>query len=154
MALIHGTDYVFCPKATYVGKLGVGDGCLIGTRNLLLLLPSRVDKVEWNRYIEVRIFQLGDDPVNVSIQRVLEGEGLTVDELEVFMRDAAAKLPGSEVGELTQMKRVRVRAGFFSRGIYYSVKDKGVGWKGYPLKGKAMAQSWVDFYKTLPTFVA
>ena len=154
MALIHGTDYVFCPKTTYIGTLGVGDGCLIGTRSLLLMLPLRVDKVEWNRHIETSLFHLGDDPVDVTIQRVLEEEGLTVDALEGFMRDVAAKLPGSMVGELAEMKRVRVRAGFLSRGIYYSVKQKGGGWTGYPLKGKAMAQSWVDFYETLPTFVS
>ena len=66
----------------------------------------------------------------------------------------AAQIDGATLIELDKAKRVRVRAGWFSRGIYASDREKGPGWKGYPLKGKALAQEWVEFYKHLPNFVA
>ncbi len=154
MGLHEGRDYVFCAKATYVGALGVGEGCLIGTRNRLLMVPLKVQVVDWNRSVTTTQFTLGDEPLNVGLARVLGTTEMDVPALEAFMAGVAGEVGGSALVELDSRKRVRVRAGWFSRGIYHSDRVKGPGWMGYPLKGKRLAQNWVDFYRALPNFVA
>ncbi len=154
MALQEGIDYVFCLKTTYIGSLGVGDGCLVGTRSLLLMVPLKVEAVVWNSHVTTTTFQLGNEPVNAGIARVLSQAALTVEELEAFMRQTVGRLEGAALTELHTQRRVRVRSGWFSRGIYCSEKEKGPGWMGYPLKGKELAQRWVAFYQQLPNFVS
>ncbi|MFT5356525.1 MAG: hypothetical protein ACI9KE_003750 [Polyangiales bacterium] len=154
MGLQDGRDYVFCAKATYVGNLGVGEGCLVGTKGRLLMVPLKVQVVDWNRSVTTTQFSLGDEPLNVGLARVLSTAEMEVPSLESFMADVAAKVAGSALVELNSCKRVRVRDGWFSRGIYHSNRAKGPGWKGYPLKDKLVAQGWVNFYQSLPNFVA
>lgn len=154
MALQQGRDYVFCPKTTYVGSLGLGTGCLVGTQRRLLMVPLQVEVVVWNRSITTTTFSLGDEPLNTGIARVLSGAELDVAGLETFMAEVAEGVEGSALVALDERERVRVRAGWFSRGIYHSDRPKGPGWKGYPLKGKQMALEWLEFYRTLPNFVS
>jgi hypothetical protein len=52
------------------------------------------------------------------------------------------------------MKRVRVRASWFSRGVYCNPEASGWGgWTGYPISGKEVAAEWLAFYKTAENFV-
>lgn len=153
MALADGKDFVFCHRTTYVGTAGIGIGCLVGTRRRLLAVPLSVEVAVWNRSVTRTTFSLGDEPLNDGIARVLTGAELTVDELEEFLATIAGKLDGAALADLATAKRVRVRAGWFSRGIYHSAKERGPGWTGYPLKGRELAQRWLRFYGNLPNFV-
>lgn len=154
MSLEYGVDYVFCPKSTYVGSAGIGDGCLVGTKRLVLVVPLKIETVVWNRSITTTTFQLGNEPVNTGIGRVLTQPEATLGELEQLMSTIHSDLTGAVLHDVGHYARVRVRAGWFSRGIYFSEKEKGPGWKGYPLKGKEMAQHWVAFYQGMDNFVA
>ncbi len=153
MALVDGRDFVYCPKTTYIGSAGVGDGCLIGTRTRLLMVPLRVDTAVWNRSVTTTTWQLGDEPIGAALARVLRASDLTVDALNRTLESIDAKVEATSLGRLDEAKRVRVRTGWFSRGIYHSAKAKGPGWTGFPLKGKPLAQTWCEFYRTLPNFV-
>lgn len=151
--LEEGKDYVYAPKTTYVGGLGVGEGCLLGTRRSLLMVPTKIDSVVWNRSITTTRFQLGNEPIAEGIRKLLVDPELDAATLEAMIGEIAAKVDGAAHHDLTQMKRLRVRAGWFSRGIYVNAKEGGVGgWAGYPLKGKGRAQHWMMFYRDMPIF--
>ncbi len=154
MALVEGRDFVYCPKTTYIGSAGVGEGCLVGTRRRLLMVPLRVDTAVWNRSITTTTWQLGDEPIGAALARMLSASDLSVEALDSTLEALAEKVKATGLGKLDEAKRVRVRSGWFSRGIYYSAKAKGPGWTGYPLKGKPLAQAWLDFYRDLPNFVS
>ncbi|MCB9568318.1 MAG: hypothetical protein H6710_14100 [Myxococcales bacterium] len=154
MALSEGSDFVFCPKTTYVGGAGIGEGCLIGTRRRLLMVPLRVDAAVWNRSVTTTTWRLGDEPLGDAIARILRDPALTLGGLEETMGALAEEIEGAVLGKLDEARRVRVRAGWFSRGVYFSAREKGPGWSGFPLKGKPLALAWLDFYRGLPNFVA
>jgi len=153
MALVEGRDFVYCPKTTYIGTAGVGDGCLVGTRRRLLMVPLRVDTTVWNRSITTTTWTLGDEPIGTALGRILSDASMTLGELEATLATINSKIRATSLGKLDEAQRVRVRTGWFSRGIYHSAKAKGPGWTGFPLKGKPLAQAWCDFYRTLPNFV-
>ena len=154
MAVVEGRDFVYCPKTTYIGSAGVGEGCLVGTRRLLLMVPLSVDTVVWNRSITTTTWKLGDEPIGTALARILSSGEMTLEELESTLEMVDAKIEAASLGKLDEAKRVRVRTGWFSRGIYHSARAKGPGWTGFPLKGKPLAQAWCDFYAKLPNFVS
>ena len=154
MALEDGRDFVYCPKTTYIGSAGVGDGCLVGTRTRLLMVPLRVDTAVWNRSVTTTTWQLGDEPIGTALARILSASDLTVDALNTTLESINEQIAATSLGKLDEAKRVRVRTGWFSRGIYHSAKAKGPGWTGFPLKGKPLAQAWCEFYRALPNFVS
>ncbi|MEZ4380565.1 MAG: hypothetical protein R3A79_04420 [Nannocystaceae bacterium] len=145
---------MYCPRTTYVGSAGVGDGCVIGTHTRLLMVPLRVDTAVWNQSVTTTTWQLGDEPIGAALAKILSASDLTRDGLNATLESLAARVKATALGKLDEAKRVRVRTGWFSRGIYYSAKEKGPGWTGYPLKGKPLAQAWADFYRALPNFVS
>lgn len=153
MALSEFSDYMFHPKVTYVGEGGVGKGCLIGTKKYLLMVPLKVDLTDYNRTITTTTYKLGDDTIDVGIAKFLQLPDLTIEALEDFIMERAENIEISELLDLSAQKRVRVKNGWLSKGIYASEKENGPGWKGYPLNGKDVALKWIDFYKGLPNFV-
>ena len=118
------------------------------------MIPIRIDRAVWNSHVTTTTFQLGDETINDGLQRILTSPALTIDELHAVMRTTTARIQEARLVEIATMKRLRVRCGFLSKGVYWSQKERGPGWEGCSLKGKPLAQQWLTFYQGLPNFVS
>jgi hypothetical protein len=118
------------------------------------MLPLKTEEVVWNSHITTTTYKIGGaDPVQ-TLEALLADPKMTLVELNALLQDVAQQIPVAVLGDLTQMKRLKVRSGLFSRGVYYNPKESGVGgWVGYPLKGKEQAELFRGFYSRLPIFV-
>ena len=148
MAIIEGRDYVLARSMTYTGSGGVGKGCLAGTMELLLLLPSKVHRGGGRRIEEVDIYLQGES-VPVYLENFLRDPGRRPVDLNQGLRDLAEKVDGSRLIDLSRVRRLKVRTSFFSRGIYLSENNSGPGWTGLPLM-KQDAAAFRNFYQGHP----
>ena len=153
MAINENFDYVFCPAATYIGAVGVGKGCLVGTKKYLLGLPERIEEGVWNESITVTTYTLAGKPPGETIQDLAQVMEMGLATFEGTMEKLSRHCEGAVFVDLEAQKRVKVRAGFLSKGIYWSDRESGPGWKGYGLGAKPLAQKWVEFYKELPNAI-
>jgi hypothetical protein len=154
MTVEAGRDYVFAPNMTYHGNAGIGDGCLLGTMKSLLMIPLKTMSGA-GRKIVTSTYTLGGKSPAETILNLLSEPSLNAEGLEEVMKELVGKLQGSVLADLTTIGRVKVKAGMFSRGIYYNEKASGLGgWSGYPLKGKPKAEEFLKFYAAHPKFVS
>ncbi|MBN2586097.1 MAG: hypothetical protein JXA64_06860 [Candidatus Fermentibacteraceae bacterium] len=151
MAVTKGTDYVFAEQMTYNGPDGIGKGCLLGTRSMILQLP--VTTMERSgRIMESRDWFIRGIPAGRFVRESLEDPSLDPSDLDGLMRDLASSLKGTDLIDLSTVMRLRVRSSLMSRGIYISVKSSGPGWRGFPLK-KDDAGRFMEFYRGHPAAV-
>lgn len=151
MALNEGQDYVFSRKITYVGKVGIGDGCVIGTLKTLLVEPVKVETVQWHRSITTTTFKIGGGSPVETFENLLKDPNISLSELDNFLKQVSqGKVAGCYFYDLSQVKKIRVKTSFFSRGIYINNSDRSIGgWEGYALP-KPDAQKFQQFYLNHP----
>jgi len=157
MGLTEGTDYVFTDKATYVGKAGLGDACLLGTQKWMLMTPTKVDQYE-SAGSKIKIttmeFSLGGKGIVEGIQDILNTDDLTLETLNEFISVFAENTDAAELIDLEKALRIKVRSGLLSKGFYANEKEKGLGgWKGFPIKKKDDAETFMKFYMQSTKFV-
>ena len=148
MVLIKNTDYVFSPKMTFLGPAGQGEGCLVGTMNLLVSLPMVLTEIDVRTQVTETMttrYSFGGKTPAQAIETTAEScNGL--EEFEITLQQLAEDEGDGVVVELAGMLRLKVKLGWFSKGIYYSEKAKGPGWKAFTLGDKDAAQAFADFY--------
>lgn len=153
MGLVENQDFVLSPKTTYFGPAGLGEGCLLGTKRCLLGLPKVIDTHVWNHSITTTTYSVdGRDPVAAIRHLAALGE-TNIDVFEQWMRNLGAQASGAVFVELASQKRLKVKAGWFSKGVYYSEKQSGPGWGAFTLGAKPDALAFVDFYRAHPLLV-
>lgn len=153
MAIIENSDYVFCPKATYIGAIGIGKGCLVGTRSYLLGLPEQIESAVFNRSITTTTYSIAGLAPGDAIQTIAQAGDTDLAGFEGILTNLGANAEGAVFVDLSQQLRLKVRAGLLSKGVYWSDRNKGPGWKGYGLGPKSIAQTWVAFYEGHPIAV-
>ena len=153
MAIVQEQDYVFCKSATYIGVEGIGKGCLIGTQKLILGLPESIDSAVWNRYFQTTTYSIDGMPPWQVLQTVAESESTVLEGFEDVLTSLGESFQGAVFVDLEQQKRLKVRSGWLTKGIYWSSNERGPGWQGYGLGKKAVADQWVAFYRGHPIAV-
>ena len=148
MGLVEGRDFVLAVNTAYVGCSGTGKGCIAGTKSILLAVPVETQIVTGRRMIKTSWTLNGIDPA----EAILKFEG-DVTDLEDFLRSIPAEISGSVLYDLSLVRRLRVRTGFLSRGIYVSENDSGPGWKGFSLN-KQQSGKFREFYTGHPASVS
>jgi len=148
MTLIKNTDYVFSPKMTFLGPAGLGKGCLVGTNNLLVSLPMVLTEIDVRTQVTesttTRYSFGGKTPAQaVEVTAEICSD---LEEFETTLQQLAEDEGDGVVVELSGMQRLKVELGWFSKGIYYSERAKGPGWKAFTLGDKVAAQAFADFY--------
>ncbi len=150
MAIIENKDYVFCPAATYIGAVGVGKGCLVGTSRFLLGLPERIDSGTWNRCFTTTTYSIAGMTPGEAIQGVATLDEMTLDLFEQSMIAFGESCKGAVFVDLESQKRLKLRSGLCTKGIYWSQRESGPGWKGYGLGSKELTEQWIKFYSKHP----
>lgn len=151
MSLSEGSDYVLAEGVTYHGNEGVGKGCMVGTQRLLLLIPTHVQTATMRR-VTTRSWTLrGEKPADMIGNLAAESD-ISPDDLEEILREVDARIPGARLFDLSEIGRLRVRTGFFSRGIYLNRKPSRIGGTGFPLR-RADARAFERFYRGHPAAI-
>ena len=153
MAITHGSQYVFCPAATYIGSVGVGKGCIVGTKNVLLGLPVEVQEAVWNDSITTKSWSIGGQDPGAAIQEIAQLDDTTLEGFEGYLESLSKNCPGAVFVEVAKVKRLKVRAGLCTKGVYWSDRESGPGWSGYGMGSKELTLEWMEFYRSLPNFV-
>ena len=60
---------------------------------------------------------------------------------------------GAVFVDLEEQKRLKLRTGLCTKGIYWSQRENGPGWKGYGLGSKELCEEWVEFFQEHPLAV-
>jgi len=148
MALNEGRDFVMADELTYVGPAGLGKGCLVGTHNQLLIMPVEIVRVSGYRSYrtETKTWSLqGRDPAEM-VRNFVSEDSVKSSDLDGLMKDIASRMEGAVLHDLSQIRRLRVKNSFLSKGIYINKNDSNVGWTGYPLK-KPDVRAFQEFYR-------
>ena len=153
MSLKLFEDYAFCPQATYIGSVGIGKGCLLGTQKTLLGLPEKIDTAVWNHSWTTTTYSIEGMSPGEAIQGVANLDVMTPESFETALRELGQRCEGAVWVDLTEQKRLKLRAGLCTKGIYWSSRASGPGWRGYGLGDKEMTQKWIDFYQDHPISV-
>jgi hypothetical protein len=148
---MRNMDYVMAAESTYVGPEGVGKGCLLGTSELLLLVPEEVT-TGTDRVLTTRVWTLrGSDPASM-LEGFLSEPAHGFPDLRAVMLEIASSVRGAVLIDLACARRLKVRSGLLGRGIYVSLTERGPSWKGFPLS-RADAPAFVEFYRGHPALV-
>lgn len=139
MALARGTDFLLIDQVAYVGCEGTGKSCLAATRNLLLMVPVETQVVV-ERKLRTTVWNIGGIPPADAVLNEALKDDSDLESLESFLRSVPGVIEPSILHDLTCISRLRVRTGFFSRGIYLSHKETGSRWRGYALKKQEAIQ--------------
>lgn len=145
MPLTPDTDYVLCEKSTRVTPAGVTMGFVVGLPDCFVWLPSRAVSGAGRTHVRTT-YRLADGPPLDAVRAMLADPAATPDQVRATLRELAS---GSEAGlvvDTAELAALRVKTGWFSRGLYY--KQPGDrGWSGFPLSGgAAIAQAFARFY--------
>lgn len=151
MAAVEGRDFALAEKTAYTGKMGVGKGCLVGTRNLLLQLPVRTG-VGRGRAMDTRDWTISGEPVVKYLRDRLNDPDLDSSGVDSELRRIASEAQGGEIVDLSVVRRLKVRLSLLSKGLYISEKSSGPGWRAFPLS-KSDARKFQEFYQGHPAAV-
>ncbi len=155
MTLTKLQDYVFCPKTTYYGSGGMGTGCLVGTQNLLLCLPIKLFEVDTGltrtEQVTTQYSIAGKSPAEAI--EVIAQEVDSLERFEDFLVSMSETSEDSVLVRLDEIKRLKVKSSLLSKGVYYSSRESGPGWKALGLGKKPLALEFAEFYRSHPRLV-
>ncbi len=145
MPMIDGTDYVLCEKTTRVTPAGVTMGFVVGLPRCFVCLPSRAISGAGRTHIRTT-YSLAEGPPLSAVKAMLADGSVTPAVAEATLRELAGSTDAGLVVDTKGLAALRVKTGWFSRGLYY--KQPGDrGWSGFPLSGgAAIAQAFARFY--------
>jgi hypothetical protein len=141
MSLQVGTHYVFSPSTTWAfSKRGLVTGLIVGLPRCLIMLPRET--------IAGARFSFGALPMLAAIEKLLADTTISPIELEEVLRRLADNNEDDAlVVDLPELKALRVKNSWFSRGVYWK-KPEHSGWRGLPLSGKAVGAAFEVFYRS------
>ncbi|HGG57454.1 MAG TPA: hypothetical protein ENK31_06625 [Nannocystis exedens] len=145
MPMIDGTDYVLCTKTTRMTSAGVTTGFVVGLPNCIVCLPTRAFAGAGRTHVRTT-YSLAEGPPLTVVQAMLADPQVTPQQAESTLRELASKSEAALVVETARLAALRIKLGWFSRGLYY--KQPGDrGWSGFPLSdGAACAKAFARFY--------
>jgi hypothetical protein len=149
MAVTAGRDFAFSPHLRTVLKgAGVSRACALITRRALYMIPY-VSITGGGVTITRTTVTIGGMAPADYVARLLADPQMTPDALDAAMSQQCAGIAGAVARPLDQFRRIKIRSGFFSRGVYLTERAEGV-W------GKPFVESfgWRPGKEELATFAA
>ncbi len=132
MAVTAGRDYVFSPQIrTILPGAGPSSACVVVTRHALYFIPYVSTRGGGPTIPRTRV-TMGGKPPGQYVAGVLADPNLTPAQLDQTLAHHCAGLAGAVVKPLDGFKRIKIRNGFFSRGVRLTERPDGL-W-GNPLK--------------------
>lgn len=142
MSLTANSDYVFVPKITLVTQ-GVTFASLVATRKYLFIVPF--ENIAGNgSKVTTTTFFIDEKNPQEFLAEFLKSSDLTVAKLEEAIMKIIENDPDSYL-EIATLRELNVKAGFFSKGIYYK-KEGDRGFRGIGISGKENALALKQFY--------
>jgi hypothetical protein len=149
MMLFEGTDYLYFAHAYHSGGAITGvynsEVCVVATRRYLFIIPERTVTLGKN-WIKTRKhwFQSDDGELTVqqAVERFLANPALTIDELEIALRDLIG--PGDYVVALEGLSKLTVWSKFM-RQIRFKRRDRGTT-QVLALQGKGNHERFKTFF--------
>ncbi|MEK7672376.1 MAG: hypothetical protein AAB373_00685 [Patescibacteria group bacterium] len=147
MSLTPNIDYVFIPKVTLILEQ-ITFACVVATKKYIFVVPKE-GLSGHGRTINTTTYTVNSkDPIS-GIKEYLENKDITVKDLEDFLNqilfeDLGLSKDGYLV-EVGKMAEFNIKAGFFSKGIYYK-KPGDKGFTGIAISGKENAINLKNFY--------
>lgn len=132
MAITAGRDYVCSPEIrTVLPGAGPSRACVVLTRRALYLIPY-VSISGGGVTITRTTVTIGGMPPAQWIAGLLADPNMTPDALDQALAAQCAAITGGVAKPLDAFKRIKIRDGFFGRGVRLSERAEGL-W-GSPLK--------------------
>lgn len=124
MALVEGRDYAAGLGITWVFSSGVGKGVAVVTPHQLFVIPY--DTIAGaGRAVTNTVSKIGKDSVASAVAGLLTNESATIESVEAQLSEWAQQSGAAIVKPLSSVKRIKLRTGFFTRGVTFSEKEKG-----------------------------
>lgn len=134
MPVIAGKDYAFSPHLRTVLKgAGPSSACALVTRRALYFIPY-VSISGGGVTIVRTTVTIGGKPPAEYVAQLLADPQTTPESLDAAMAGQCSGIQGALVRPLERFRRIKIRTGFFSRGIRLSERAEGL-W-GNPLVEK------------------
>jgi hypothetical protein len=131
MAVAAGKDYVFTPHLRTVLKgAGVSRACALVTRRALYMIPY-VAITGGGVTITRTTVSIGGMPPADYVARLLADPQMTPEALDAAVGGQCASIAGAVARPLEQFRRIKIRSGFFSRGVYLTERPDGVWGKPF-----------------------
>lgn len=131
MPVIAGKDYAFSPHLRTVLKgAGPSRACALITRRALYFIPY-VSISGGGVTIVRTTVTIGGKPPAVWVGELLADPQTTPETLDAAMAGQCSGIQGAIARPLERFRRIKIRSGFFSRGIRLSERAEGL-W-GNPL---------------------
>lgn len=143
--LQSGTDYLFLENCTLVLISAMAKGCVVCLPNKIFAF-STFDWQATTRKITETTFYIDGEPTAEALKKKLQDPELTSSQVESLITELAQKHPQAEIISLPEVTNFKVKAGWFSRGIYFKPKGK-IGYSGITISGKENALACAEFYQ-------
>lgn len=125
MAIEVGKDYAYARKVTWVfGDLGVGKAFVVLTREQVVIFPYDTVGGSGNTMTSSTTTIGGRPPAEV-IEELLVAPSTSAESLNAQLTTWCGQISGALRHSLDAYKRIKLRAGWFNRGVRMSQKEKG-----------------------------
>ena len=103
----------------------------------------------WNHSFAKTTYSLDGKTHGEALKSMADHEDACVESLEILSK----KCEGAVFVPLKDQKRLKLRTGLCTKGIYWAQRESGPGWRGYGLGSKALCEDWLAFYADHPLAV-
>ncbi|RME24403.1 MAG: hypothetical protein D6806_09630 [Deltaproteobacteria bacterium] len=150
MAVTAGKDYAYARRVSWVFERGVGKALAVATPNNLFVIPYNVVGGSGLTITRTEASIGGFHPTK-AVEQLLSDQSTTIAELERALAKWCGEITGSIVTPMSEFKRIVIRTGWFSRGVYLSKKTEGrvhrPGTMVVLRVGKEELSSWQDLFQ-------
>jgi hypothetical protein len=158
MPVTAGRDYLVSPHIrTVLPGAGPSSACVVVTRAALYFIPY-VSISGGGVTITRTTVTIGGMPPAQYVAGILADPNMTPQQLDQVLAGQCASIVGAVVKPLATFKRIKIRNGFFSRGVRLTERPDGL-W-GNPLKenfgwrpSKAEVDGYAAFFTGDPRLV-
>ena len=116
MALQLGVDYAFAKKISFLFETGVGNAFVVMTPKTLYMFPYDTTG-GGGRTITTTTTTIGDQHPLLAIEALLADPETTPEHLAATITRWCEQVSGPKVHELSEFGRIKLRDGFFTRGV-------------------------------------
>jgi|GEM_PF-3957168 len=125
MTIRLGTDYAFARNISFLFKTGAGDGFVVMTPQTLVMFPYKTTGGA-GRTITTTTTNIGGEHPLKAIETLIADPETTPEVLSTTLKRWCDTVEGPIVHEMTVFKRIKIRDGFFTRGLVLSPESSGI----------------------------
>lgn len=149
MAVKQGIDYIY-GRGSCGDIPELGEGILLGTHKYLLIMPTAISDYQWDSTTTFSFRMQHSTDLETAIEAMLALDDFGPRDLEEFLLAIGDEFEEAILHHLAEIKRLKFRNGFFTRGIYLSKStDARNDWHGHRLFCKSQALMFQKFYSNI-----